>query len=55
MLLAPKAPSASLRWIRSCSTFEIRRSIAKRRSFEEEFILLSKKAGIEFDPAIIFE
>jgi len=27
----------------------------KRRSFEEEFILLLKKAGIEFDPATIFE
>jgi len=27
----------------------------KRRSFEEEFVLLLKKAGIEYDPATIFE
>jgi len=27
----------------------------KRRSFEEEFMLLLKKAGIEFDPANVFE
>jgi REP element-mobilizing transposase RayT len=27
----------------------------KRRSFEEEFMLLLKKAKIEFDPATIFE
>jgi putative transposase len=27
----------------------------RRRSFEEEFVLLLKKAGIEYDPATIFE
>jgi hypothetical protein len=27
----------------------------RKRSFEEEFLLLLKKARIEFDPATVFE
>jgi hypothetical protein len=27
----------------------------KKRSFEEEFILLLKKAGLNYDPATVFE